>query len=401
MVHNPENEKNFKIQPLGNGFVVRSDSERFGENEIVFQGINYKECLKYVGEREEPIEPSYYVIKDISSWRSDIREIYHLERSDIERFPSVEEAIAVFNRYKEMDYLKQNVTEPGTEQPMRRLVLGMSYEPHQPRELDLLHTEGAKTLLISDIVGERENGYERFMTNEKVIRDLNAITKAIAIDEYSYYRDLTLAELAERKFQYMQKEYPEMDFTYEEAEDFAKRHVAKHPNYLKNNKVNERVPFTEFNAPYLYDDDSPALGEEKAQERYRIVTEEGKEIMSSRTYQGCERYWDACNGIYEDEDGEHRIFIEDRNSPKPSEEVTLHIRYKEPRNINGAMIENDTITFCGLDDLKRYLRGEVTYDSLDNTVIRKENEVPVHVCDAQGEVVWQADNARVVGHKGR
>lgn len=45
--------------------------------------------------------------------------------------------------------------------------------------------------------------------------------------------------------------------------------------------------------------------------KFRIVTEEGKQIITSETYAGCERYWNACNGIYEDEDGKHYIYIEE------------------------------------------------------------------------------------------
>lgn len=45
--------------------------------------------------------------------------------------------------------------------------------------------------------------------------------------------------------------------------------------------------------------------------KFRIVTEEGKQIITSETYAGCENYWNACCGIYEDEDGEHRIYIEE------------------------------------------------------------------------------------------
>lgn len=43
---------------------------------------------------------------------------------------------------------------------------------------------------------------------------------------------------------------------------------------------------------------------------YRIITKEGKEIMRA-SYKGCESYWNSCNGIYEDEKGEHYIFIEE------------------------------------------------------------------------------------------
>lgn len=44
---------------------------------------------------------------------------------------------------------------------------------------------------------------------------------------------------------------------------------------------------------------------------YKVVTDEGKEIMKSETYKGCESYCNSCNGIYEDENGEHYIFIEE------------------------------------------------------------------------------------------
>lgn len=46
--------------------------------------------------------------------------------------------------------------------------------------------------------------------------------------------------------------------------------------------------------------------------KYRIVTDEGKEIIKSETEAGCENYWNACNGIYIDDNGEeHYIYIEE------------------------------------------------------------------------------------------
>lgn len=46
-------------------------------------------------------------------------------------------------------------------------------------------------------------------------------------------------------------------------------------------------------------------------EGFRIITDEGKEIARTETYAGCENYLNACNGIYEDENGEHYIYIEE------------------------------------------------------------------------------------------
>ena len=45
--------------------------------------------------------------------------------------------------------------------------------------------------------------------------------------------------------------------------------------------------------------------------KYRIITDDGIEILRSETYAGCERYWNACGGVYVDENGEHHIFIEE------------------------------------------------------------------------------------------
>ena len=334
-IRNPFNETNFKIQPVDNGgFVVRSDSERFGNNEIVFQGISYDECLGYIAERTDNITPHYYVIKDLASWRHDVWEQGKApERSAVERFDTVEEAIAKFNEYKGMDYLKESVINPDNNEPMRRLALGVSYEPVQMAELDLLHTEADKTLLLSDAIGERENGYERFMTNDKFIRDLNKITSSIAIDEYSYYRDTTIEELATDRLAFLNENYPEETHTMEEAMRVAEEYVRQHPNYLRSNSVNERVAFADFTPPFL---------------------NKGENELNHGDY----------------------------------ENITLHIRYQEPIRLNGFVAETDTITFGSQEELNKYVNGEAAYDVLDNSVMKSDNEILLYAENENGDVVW-------------
>lgn len=334
-IRNPFNETNFKIQPVDNGgFVVRSDSERFGNNEIVYEGISYDECLDYIAERTDNITPHYYVIKDLASWRHDVWEQGKApERSAVERFDTVEEAIAKFNEYKGMDYLKESVINPDNNKPMRRLALGVSYEPVQMAELDLLHTEADKTLLLSDAIGERENGYERFMTNDKFIKDLNKITSSIAIDEYSYYRDTTIEELATDRLAFLNENYPEETHTMEEAMRVAEEYVRQHPNYLRSNSVNERVAFADFTPPFLNKGES-----------------------------------ELNHGDYEN--------------------ITLHIRYQEPIRLNGFVAETDTITFGSQEELNKYVNGEAAYDVLDNSVMKRDNEILLYAENENGDVVW-------------
>lgn len=248
-MNNPFNEKNFKIQVLDNSFVVRSDSDRFGTNEIVFQGISYAECLDYIEERTGNIPCTYYVIKDLASWRRDVWDVPP-ERSLVERFDTVDAAIQKFNEYKGMDYLKQEVINPDNSLPMRRLVLGVSHPTHMA-ELDLLHTESSKTLLISDIVGERKDGFAGFMVSNNFIRDLNKIISMISIDEYSYYREKSMEEFASERLAFLNEHYPEEIHTMQEAIQVAKEFLRHRPDYLKNNKINDRIPFDKFQPPYL------------------------------------------------------------------------------------------------------------------------------------------------------
>lgn len=44
--------------------------------------------------------------------------------------------------------------------------------------------------------------------------------------------------------------------------------------------------------------------------QYRVITEEGTEIMRA-SERGCESYWNSCDGIYIDENGEHYLYIEE------------------------------------------------------------------------------------------
>lgn len=150
-----------------------------------------------------------------------------------------------------MDYLKQDVVEPYTNEPMRRLALGVSYAPTEMAEMDLIHVESNKTLLISDAVATRDSCYEKFMVNSNFIRDLNKITEDIHIDEYSFYRDTTVEELIDARMEFLKENYPDESHSREDALRTVQMHLKKHPDYLKNNKVNERVSFKDLDASWM------------------------------------------------------------------------------------------------------------------------------------------------------
>ena len=243
-IKNPFNETNFKIKPVNNqsSFLVYSDSERFGKNAIVYQNTSYEECLKYIEDRESCIEPSYYIISDLSTWANNSP-----QKAELERFNTVNEAIDKFNSYRNMDYLKESVLNSQTNEPMSRLVLGVSYLPFKNVEMDLIHVIGNETVLISDAVGLHNDGcYSTFMTNKSFVDDLNEIISKIKIDKYSFYRERTKDECVTERLNYLEKNYPDEVHTREEALATIDSILSRKTDYLKNQKVREKIDFKEF-----------------------------------------------------------------------------------------------------------------------------------------------------------
>lgn len=70
------------------------------------------------------------------------------------------------------------------------------------------------------------------------------------------------------------------------------------------------------------------------------------------------------------------------------ENITLHIRYQEPIRLNGFVAETDTITFGSQEELNKYVNGEAAYDVLDNSVMKRDNEILLYAENENGDVVW-------------
>lgn len=70
------------------------------------------------------------------------------------------------------------------------------------------------------------------------------------------------------------------------------------------------------------------------------------------------------------------------------ENITLHIKYQEPINFNGFVVENDTITFGSQEELSKYVNGEAAYDVLDNSVMKRDNEILLYAENENGDIVW-------------
>ena len=249
-----KSESNFRIKQTNDksSFVVVSDSIRYGTNAITFQG-SYDECLDYIDINTTNIVPRYYVIKDLSTWS--FTSAADNNRSKIEYYNRVEDAIQAFREYKKMDYLKEEVINPYNErEAVHRLTLGVSYTPHKNLEMDILHTIEDRTVLLSDVVGyDNENGYKNFMTNKFFRKDLRQIFLNIHIDDYLYYRDKTRDDIAEEHFEDVLIQNGESEITFDDAMDYADELIRRDPNYCKTHKKNEiiHINSTEPFLPFL------------------------------------------------------------------------------------------------------------------------------------------------------
>lgn len=79
-----------------------------------------------------------------------------------------------------------------------------------------------------------------------------------------------------------------------------------------------------------------------------------------------------------------------RNFPNLNndERITLHIRYAEPRSFNGFNVTQDSIVFDNMESMEAFVNGEATYDHLDNSVRKQDNEILQYAENADGEIVW-------------
>lgn len=155
-ISNPYNETNFKIQPTDNNtYVVKSDSKRFGNDEIVFESATRDECVAYVSQRKPPLDWKPYVIEDLRSW-ADPSAVQ--KRSEIEYFDTIEGALKRFNELRNMPYNAEKALNTQTGQPMARLTLGMSTSS---LAVDILHVRDNKNYLVQDFTSMPEMNTDR------------------------------------------------------------------------------------------------------------------------------------------------------------------------------------------------------------------------------------------------
>ena len=187
-------ERNFRIEKTSHDtYVVRSDSERFGKNEITYESWNREDCLNYIAQRRPERKIQFYIIPDLMSWSMPD---YFDQRTPIERFDSLQEAVARFQELFAQDYNAEMTDRNSFGLTYTRLALGMEWseQGQHPGAIDLIHVrKGQKDNashddVMKDLCGDF-TGIDAFNTDRRLLSMLRQLEHEIGFDRVVFYND--------------------------------------------------------------------------------------------------------------------------------------------------------------------------------------------------------------------
>ena len=177
-------EHNFKIEKTMSGsFIVRSDSERFGKEAIVYENPDRNKCIDYIEERKPAKKPVYYVIDNLKDFMDG-------KSQNIFR-GTLEECLEKYSSYvlKYNDKYKNHVTS----------TLGVTTGDIVKIDTDLIRCINGISYIATDIVRNQEHN-----SNKYVLNDLNAIVDVLDVKQAAIVREnsieyMSLKELDQKE----------------------------------------------------------------------------------------------------------------------------------------------------------------------------------------------------------
>lgn len=152
------------------------------KEEKLLEKSSYDDCLQYIKDNSSIDIPSFYVIKDLMTWTVNSK-----EKSKIERYEKLEDAIIKFQEYRNEEYNKPFVLNNDIE--YTRLALGVRLGE---QEIDILHVRNGKNFLVPDFQFIKE-----FYSNFYFIQALNDVHQRLCFDYINIYRYPTNEEKRE------------------------------------------------------------------------------------------------------------------------------------------------------------------------------------------------------------
>ena len=198
---------------------------------------------------------SYYVIEDLSTWAENSP-----EKSRLERFESLPEAMAKFTEYRGKE------TEDKSD--MARATLGFSVNGS---EFDLIHVRNHENCLSLDFTHSRTaEESSRFM------EDLQTLNHEVGFDKVRVHREMSPEEIKDfvkRRFEYQLKSsgLDDISLYMDRFDALYEQGKMEHLMPTANQKhIVEDVPFTEWENPYI-DTKSQTMGREETELAFRLA----------------------------------------------------------------------------------------------------------------------------------
>ena len=198
---------------------------------------------------------SYYVIEDLSTWAENSP-----EKSRLERFESLPEAMAKFTEYRG----KETEDKPD----MARATLGFSVNGS---EFDLIHVRNHENCLSLDFTHSKAAGESsRFMD------DLQTLNHEVGFDKVRVHRDMSPEEIKDfvkQRFEYQLKSsgLDDISLYMDRFDALYGQGKMEHLMPTANQKhIVEDVPFTEWENPYI-DTKSQTMGREETELAFRLA----------------------------------------------------------------------------------------------------------------------------------
>ena len=186
-------ERNFRIEKANNIYFVRSDSERFGKDEITYQSASREDCLNYIAQRRPERQVRFYVIPDLMSWS---QPDYFDERTPIEKYDSLQDAVARFQELFPQAYNAEVTDRNSAGLTYARLTLGLEWteQGKHPGAVDLIHVRKGQADhathddVKKDLCGDFTN-LDGFNTDRRLLAMLRQLEHEIGFDRVALYHD--------------------------------------------------------------------------------------------------------------------------------------------------------------------------------------------------------------------
>ena len=316
---------------------------------------------------------SYYVIEDLSTWAENSP-----EKSRLERFESLPEAMAKFTEYRG----KETEDKPD----MARATLGFSVNGS---EFDLIHVRNHENCLSLDFTHSKAaEESSRFM------EDLQTLNHEVGFDKVRVHREMSPEEIKDfvkQRFEYQLKSsgLDDISLYMDRFDALYEQGKMEHLMPTANQKhIVEDVPFTEWENPYI-DTKSQTMGREETELAFRLADRyiSIQEVTEGYDYTIYDmNYRELDGGVYDNPDITIRQALD---------EIVTDL--KEPMHrssLEGSIRTDDELIPIDYDELTEKAEQEAKY-GIENR-IRKEAEERKTVADfkARAEELFHGINGQ-------